>query len=138
MRYVLDVSVAIKSVLKEPDSPLAIALREDFKNEVHDLIAPDILPAEMGHALTRAERKGIIPKGDAKILFDEFINPCPQLYPFGDIFDRAMTISSDFRVGFYDALYVSLAEEAGCDLVTADEKLAKALPGFPIVSLADF
>ena len=135
MRYVLDASVAMKSLLKEVDF-LAIALREEFKRQVHELIAPDVLPAEMGHALTRAERKGIIPKGTAKILFHQFINPCPELYPYGDLYDRAMEIASDFRVGFYDALYVSLAEREGCELVTADEKLQNSLPGFPIISLS--
>ena len=54
MRYVLDASVAIKAILKEADSSLAIALREDFKQQVHELIAPDVLPAEMGHALMRS------------------------------------------------------------------------------------
>ena len=135
MKYVLDASVALKTLLKEPDSPLALALRDDFKNQVVELIAPDFLPAEMGHALTRAERKGIIPKGEAKVLFDQFINPCPQLFPFGDLFDQAMDISSNFRVGLYDCLYAALAQQEQCDLVTADEKLINSLPGFPIVSL---
>ena len=46
-----------------------------------------------------------------------------------------MEIASDYRIGFYDALYVTLAEEEGCDLVTSDEKLMNSLPGFPIVHL---
>lgn len=41
MKFVLDASVALKTVLKEPDSAAAIALRDDFKNQVHQLIAPD-------------------------------------------------------------------------------------------------
>ena len=135
MKYVLDASVALKTLLKEPDSALALTLRDDFKNQVVQLIAPDILPVEMGHALTRAERKGIIPKGEAKVLFDQFINPCPQLFPFGDLFDRAIDMSSNFRVGLYDCLYAALAESEQCDLVTADEKLIASLPGFPIISL---
>ena len=61
MKYVLDASVALKTVLKEPDSAAAIALRDDFKNQIHQLIAPDTLPIEIAHALTRAERRGIIP-----------------------------------------------------------------------------
>jgi len=57
MKFVLDASVALKTVLKEPDSAAAIALRDDFKNQVHELIAPDTLPIEIAHALTRAERR---------------------------------------------------------------------------------
>ncbi|MBS0260459.1 MAG: type II toxin-antitoxin system VapC family toxin [Planctomycetes bacterium] len=136
-RLVLDASVALKMIfLKEKDSALAVALQEEFRNQVRQLIAPDILPAEMGHALMRAERKGLIQKGQGKVLFEDFIVPCPQLFPYGELFDRAMEIASDFRIGFYDALYVTLAEQEGCDLVTSDEKLQNSLPGFPIVSLS--
>ncbi len=39
MRYVLDTSVAIKTVISEADSAKAIQLRDDYNNAVHDLIA---------------------------------------------------------------------------------------------------
>lgn len=136
-KLVLDASVALKMVfVTEKDAALAVALQEEFRNQVMELIAPDFLPAEMGHALMRAERKGLIPQGQGKVLFEDFIVPCPRLFPYGDLYDRAMDIASQFRIGFYDACYVSLAEQEGCDLVTCDEKLQNSLPGFPIVSLA--
>jgi len=38
------------------------------------------------------------------------------------------------RIGFYDCLYVALAEREGCELVTADDKLLKNLrPTFPFI-----
>lgn len=135
MKYVLDASVALKMVLNEQDSPLALPLRDDFRNGIHELIAPDILPAEMGHALTRAERKRVIPQGHARILFYDFLDPCPQLLPYEEFYDRAMQLSSDFRIGFYDCLYVSLAQREGCPLISADEKLVKMFAG-QAVSLA--
>ena len=136
-RLVLDASVALKMIfVSEKDSALAVSLQDDFRNQARQLIAPDVLPAEMGHALMRAERRGIIRKGQGRDLFLDFIDPCPRLFPYGDLYDRAMEIASDFRIGFYDALYVALAEHEGCDLVTADDRLINALPGFPIVSLS--
>jgi predicted nucleic acid-binding protein len=60
MKYVVDASVALKWVLTEPDSNKALSLRDDFRNQLNELLAPDILPVELAHALTRAERKGII------------------------------------------------------------------------------
>ena len=48
-------SVALKWVLPEPDSDKADLLREDYRNGIHQLIAPDIFPVEIAHALTRAE-----------------------------------------------------------------------------------
>lgn len=137
-RLVLDASVALKTLLpKEQHHDLALALLMEFRNRLRELIAPDLLPAEMGHALMRAERKGIIDQGEGKRLFDDFINPCLDLYPYSDLFDRAMEISSQFRVGFYDACYAALAESKDCDLVTTDEKLINSLPTFPIIHLTD-
>ena len=52
MKYVLDASVALKWVLTEADSPKALALRDDFRKQVHELLAPDLFPIELAHALT--------------------------------------------------------------------------------------
>jgi predicted nucleic acid-binding protein len=60
MKYVLDSSVAFKWVVPETDSGKANQLREDFRQGVHELLAPDLFPVELAHALTRAERQGRI------------------------------------------------------------------------------
>src|SRR5688572_2089844 len=125
MKLVLDASVALKTVLNEPDSAAAIALRDDFKNQIHLLIAPDTLPVEIAHALTRAERRGVIPVGEGSLLFAYFLDPCPVLYPYGDLIDRAMELSSNMRIGVFDCLYVALAEEEDCKVVSADLKLVE-------------
>lgn len=63
-RLVLDASVALKTLLpQEQHHDLALALLMEFRSRLRELIAPDLLPAEMGHALMRAERKGIIDQG---------------------------------------------------------------------------
>ena len=43
MKYVLDASVAIKWVIVEPDSNEATRLREDYRNAIDELIAPESL-----------------------------------------------------------------------------------------------
>jgi predicted nucleic acid-binding protein len=135
-RLVLDASVALKMMfVAERHAALALALQDEFRNQVRELIAPDVLPAEMGHALMRAVRRGLIPQGQGKVLFEDFIVPCPRLYPYGDLYDSAMDIASKLRIGFYDALYVALSEDEGRPLVTADVKLLNSLPSFSIVHL---
>lgn len=57
MKYVLDASVAFKWLVTEADSVKALRLRDDFRNGIHELLAPDVLPIEVAHALTRAERQ---------------------------------------------------------------------------------
>jgi hypothetical protein len=58
MKYVLDSCVAFKTLVPETDTDKALRLRDDFMRGIHDLIAVDILPAEVAHALSRAERQG--------------------------------------------------------------------------------
>jgi predicted nucleic acid-binding protein len=57
MRYILDANVALKWVLPEADSDKAIRLRTDMQAGVHELLAPDVFPVEVAHALTRANAR---------------------------------------------------------------------------------
>ena len=127
MRYVLDASVALKWVLPEPDTPRAVRLRNAYRQKLHELLAPDIFPAEVAHSLTRAERRGILtpPEGARRLLL--VLRTTPLLHPYLPLLRRAIDISSTMRVGVYDCLYVALAEREGCELVTADVKLVTSL-----------
>ena len=137
MKRVIDSSVAFKWVVPETHSDKALLLRDDFRNGLVELLAPDVFPIEVGHALTRAERQGRIPVGSAIPLLRDILNTLPLLHPALPILLRAVEVSSLLRVGLYDCLYVVLAEGEQCELVTADDKLVKNLqPHFPfIVSL---
>src|SRR5438445_555242 len=104
MKYVLDASVALKWVLPESLSPRAVRLRNDFRKQIHELIAPDIFPVEIAHALSRAERQKIIqpPQGIKRFP--------PDLHPYLPLLPKAFAISSALRVGVYDCIYIALAE----------------------------
>lgn len=128
MKYVIDASVALACVLNDPDSAAANDLRTDFKRQIHELIAPDILPAEMAHVLTKAERRRIIRQGEAEVLLASFLNPSPVLHPYGPLLSRGLELSSRERVGFYGCLYVALAEREQCSVVTIDQPLVRHFP----------
>ncbi len=74
MRYVLDASVAVRWVLRDPLQPKARQLRTDYQNQVHELLAPDIFIAEIAGALTKAERQKVIRVGSATLLYDDVMN----------------------------------------------------------------
>jgi predicted nucleic acid-binding protein len=57
---VLDSCVAVKRFLSQPDSTTATRLRNEFDQQVHELIASDVFPVEIAHALSRAERRRLI------------------------------------------------------------------------------
>jgi predicted nucleic acid-binding protein len=135
MKYILDASVALKWVLTENDSPLAESLRNDFRKGTHDLLAPDVFAVEVAHALTRAERKGIITPPQASVLLADILATPPHFYGILPLLPRAVDLSSQMRFGVYDCLYVALAEREGCPLVTADDRLVRAFSAVPVVAL---
>jgi predicted nucleic acid-binding protein len=133
MKFVLDASVALKWVLPEPDATKALSLRDQHRLGVHDLIAPETFAIEVAHGLTRAERRGILVPQQAMHQLRNVLSVAPKLYPFLPLLLRAVELSSQARIGVYDCLYVALAEQEQCDLVTADQRLAAL--GHPQVTL---
>ena len=128
MKYVLDASVGLKSVLPEIDSDRAIALIQGFQRQVHELIVPDTYLVECAHALTRAERKGLLKPPEGHQKFTLITAAAPDLHPHIPLLTRAFELSSLMRHGVYDCLYLALAEREGCQVITADEKLVKIFP----------
>jgi predicted nucleic acid-binding protein len=136
MKYVLDASVALKRVLTESDAAKARQLRDDFRNAVHELIAPNSFTLEIAHALTKAQRRKLVP--DAWRLWLDVMTTVPRLFPSQPLTPRAIQIATKAQMGVYDCVYVTLAEREGCELVTADARLINSLqPTYPfIIALA--
>lgn len=134
MKYVLDSCVAVKWVLAEPLSDRAQKLRDDFRNAIHELFSPDVLPIEVAHALAKAERQGrVTPPQGAALWMDVMATP-PRLSPSIPLVPRAFAIASQWRIGIYDCLYVALAEREKCELVSSDDKLVQHLRAhFPFI-----
>jgi predicted nucleic acid-binding protein len=118
--YVLDSNVALKWVLPEEDSAKALQLRDEARQRIHELLAPDVFPIEVGHALPRAERMGRIAKGAGWALWQTVLSDAPAFFASLPLMPRAFAISSQMRVGVYDCLYIALAEQEKCEFITAD------------------
>lgn len=136
MKYILDSCTAFKWFLTEQDSDKARSLRDGFRNQVVELLSPDVFLVEIVHALTWAERSQRITPDQGVQLVADLFDMLPVLHPSLMLLPRAYELSSKFRIGVYDCLYVALAEQEDCDLVTADDNLVKNLPGFPVRSLS--
>jgi predicted nucleic acid-binding protein len=137
MKFVLDSSVAFKTLVPETESDKAIKLLDEYRQGIHELLAPDILPVEVGHALTRVERQGRVSPTNGYALWSSLMADCPPLVPYLTLMSRAYLLSSQFRIGVYDCLYVALAEREGCELLTADQRLLNTFQAqFPIVHVS--
>jgi predicted nucleic acid-binding protein len=136
MKYVIDSSTAFKWLMVEPDFSKARQLRDEYLRAVHELIAPDLFPTEMANGLIVAERRGRIGLGESVQLLRDLFKILPTLHPvWPDLLPRAHAIAAGSIASVYDSLYVALAEREGCELVTADDKLVRALrPTFPFIT----
>ena len=134
MKYVLDCSVALKTVLPEADSAKAIRLLMEYQQALHELIAP-----EVANGLATAERQGRIKSGEATILLHDIITNSPVIHSSIPLLARAVAVSVAHRQAVYDCIYLALAEEEVCEMVTADDaffRKMKASFSF-LVRLAD-
>jgi predicted nucleic acid-binding protein len=134
MKYVLDSSVAFKWVVREADSDKADQFRAELFQGLHELHSPDIFPVEIAHALTRAERQFRVVVGQSRSLLADVLLSAPRFHASRPLLNRALDISSKMRIGVYDCLYVALAEQENCELLTGDDKLIKNLQRqFPFI-----
>ena len=139
MKYVLDSSVALKFVLPEVDSAKAIRLRDEYRQGVHDLIAPDIFTPEVANGLASAERQARTKAGEAVLLLHDIILNTPAIHASAPLLARAVEVSISTRQAVYDCIYLALAEQEQCEMVSADDQFVRKMrPAFPfLIRLAD-
>ena len=136
MNLVVDASVVVKWLVVEPETEKAEALLELCRLRKYDSVAPELLVAEVGGVLWKRVRQGTMTASQAEFQFDRFKRIRPILKPLLDLMGQALKLALVHHHSIYDCLYVALAREAQCDLVTADEKLVRAFsPRHPNVKL---
>lgn len=92
MKYVLDISVALRWVIPSPLSAKALQLRDDYLHQLHELLAPDIFSAEAASGLTKAERQKLIAVGQAAVYYGKIATATPALHAYGPLIPRALAI----------------------------------------------
>jgi predicted nucleic acid-binding protein len=140
MKYVLDSSVALKWVLPEADSGIALRLLDETNKAIHELIAPDIFSPEIANGLATAERQGRIKSGESAILFLDILRQPFAIHPLSALLIWAMEIAVATRQAVYDCTYLALAEAEQCEMVSADDAFVRKMKAmFPfVIRLADF
>jgi len=88
------------------------------------LAAPDVLPFEVGNALRRLERGGLLDRTAAGMAHHDLLDLSVQLWPYSVLADRAWELRHAVTV--YDGTYVALAEALDAPLVTVNARLARA------------
>ena len=137
MQYVLDANVVVKWFIPEVNSDKADRLLADFRGHRLDIIAPDILVAEVGNTLwARSVRRKDFSVADAAASYTDFLDLGLPLHSSAAIAEDALSIATAEQHPLYDTLYISLALKRRCEFVTADESLVNKLGSrFPHIKL---
>jgi predicted nucleic acid-binding protein len=128
-KLVVDASVAIKWYVPEQASIVAV----EVLTSGDELLAPDLLVAELGNILWKKVRRGELTARDADQIADAFLSTRPiRIRDSAVLLRGALDIATAFDRTVYDALYLALAVAEGCQMVTADGRLVHALQGSPL------
>lgn len=125
---VLDACVATKWVFPEVDSDRALRVLDRYRLGHDELIAPDIFVAEVANvAWKKCALLGEVTEDQAAGALRILVASCPELVSSELLIERALQLAWRYRRPVYDCIYVALALEEQCELVTADQHLVAAM-----------
>ena len=113
MKIIADTNTFIAVALNEPEKGKIIELTEG-----HDLIAPDVLPSEIGNALAAMMKKNALKKEEVVSAW-EIVQQIPVDLRHTKI-KSALSIAIKYNLYAYDAYFLECAENLRSPLLTLD------------------
>jgi predicted nucleic acid-binding protein len=118
MKFVVDASVAIKWFIPEVHSVAAARL---LHSRFH-VLAPDLIHPELGNILWKKTRREEITHRNVLEILTAFKTVGIEVHPSAVLLVPAFEIAASLDRTVYDSLYLALAVEQDCALITADQK----------------
>ena len=129
-RFVIDASVGVKWVVPEPDSDGALALLAAGMREEAHFIAPDVFLPEVTNALRKhVHLTGKLTHDEARGSLEDIMRTLPDLTPSVVLAAQALELALEFEHPAQDCLYVALAIQQSCAVVTADQGMLRKFAG---------
>jgi len=116
MKIVADTNTFIAVALNEPEKDMIIRLTEE-----HDLIAPEVLPFEIGNALTAMMKRNALEADEVVLAWDVVQHIPVDLRPI-DI-RAALHIATQYNIYAYDAYFLECALSLRSPLLTLDRQM---------------
>ncbi len=126
-QIVADASVILKFFVKESDAESAEALRDAFISKEAEILIPSLLPYEVINGIRYSKAKRFS-AAELKMVMQSI-----EEYGFiifelnNEIAERAIEMLGEYKITFYDAVYVALADITKSIFYTADEKLIRSV-----------
>ena len=121
-RLVVDASVAIKWVVEEAGSKVAVGLLGGPA-----LSAPDLLMPECANILWKKVRRGELTPEEAALVAELLQRAAVELVPTRPLIPAALALAVRLDHPAYDCAYLALAVDRGHPFVTADERLVRVV-----------
>lgn len=131
--YVVDASVGVKWFVREreADREAALALRQRHIDGNTQLIVPELFVLEVPNAI-KAGRKGTEAELADVVATLEDLEMHIERHTAA-VLRKTNAVAWAYKLTWYDAVYVALAETLGFPCVTADEALLRKMKGHSIV-----
>ena len=118
MDIVIDASALMPVLINEPEKSQIIQLTKN-----RTLLAPAILPYEIGNALTRLKKRKIINDKEALMAYSDFKKIPLRLLDVE--IEKAILIACQYSIYAYDAYYLETAGRLHLPLLTLDGSMKK-------------
>ena len=127
---VVDASLAVKLLVQEVQSDLALSIPRAWLGQGTRVVAPYLMLVEVSNALFRKVRQGQITITVAGSLVESLLNENLIFLELPGIHSRALELADILRQRTaYDSHYLALAESLDCEYWIADERCYRAASG---------
>jgi predicted nucleic acid-binding protein len=128
---VIDSSIAVKWMVREPDSERALSLLD----RPDRLLAPELIWAEVSNVVWKLWRRGALTADRARGVLADLDRLPLEVVGMLALKGPALEIALDLDHPTYDSLYLALARERGARLATADRRLHDKVERSPFAGL---
>ena len=119
MRIIADTNIFLAAVLEEPEKEQIVTLTSG-----HELVAPEILPYEIGNALSALVKKAVLDADEVNTVW-EAVQKIPVQLTAVDI-GSALRIATAHGIYAYDAYFLECAMRMRSPLLTLDRRMKLA------------
>ncbi len=137
MTIVVDTSVAAKWFVREPGHDHAARLIQ----ATDEIAAPDLIIAELANFAWKKVRRGEMSHAQARLMISTIPDYLQWVQRGLTLAERAVEVALELAHPVYDCFFIACAESMDAVLVTADDRLRKAVADTPfaarVVSLLD-
>lgn len=132
----VDASLALKLVLDEDDSAQVRALWASWTDAGEILCAPTLFRSETLSAVRRNVHRRAMTPDEGRRAYELIRGLAVQIREPANLYEVAWAYAERFdRPSVYDSCYLALADILGCELWTADRRLANAAQSLTWVRL---